>query len=357
MLKRGLRFLVGALFLISGFVKGIDIRGFSFKLEEYFSAQVFNLPFLETWVIPLAIIVVELEILFGLLLMLNIAVRKTLYSLIALCVFFAFLTFYSAYYNVVTDCGCFGDAFKFTPWQSFGKDVILLVLLLFLLVLYKDAKPPKMSRQRYSFLAVGILFSVWVMAHGIRHEPIIDFRDYKVGTDIQQEKHKIAENPSEYKTFYTLENSQTHQVLKVSQDDYINKNYWKDSQWRILESLTTTELVKQGYTSEIIKFKIENAEGADLTEKLLSLPKVVLVCSYAPHDLEPHLREAIEKKVSKLRNTTVYGVSTVSDTFKTIPNALMDGTAIKTIARSNPFIITLEYGKVVEKQAVKDYLE
>ena len=118
-MKDALRIIVGVIFIISGFVKTIDARGFSFKLEEYFSPSVFNLSLLETYALPLAIFVAIFEILLGLALVIKLCLKKSLALLIALCVFFAFLTFYSAYFDKVTDCGCFGDAIKFTPWQSF----------------------------------------------------------------------------------------------------------------------------------------------------------------------------------------------------------------------------------------------
>ena len=137
-MKAVLRYIVALIFIASGFVKAVDLKGFSFKLEEYFSTIVFDLPFLEKYALAFSIIVVVLELILGFMLLMKIKLKQTLYALIALCVFFGFLTFYSAYYNVVTDCGCFGDALKFTPWQSFWKDITLLFLLLILAVLYRN---------------------------------------------------------------------------------------------------------------------------------------------------------------------------------------------------------------------------
>jgi uncharacterized membrane protein YphA (DoxX/SURF4 family) len=83
--------------------------------------------FLENYALELAVFVVALELILGLMLLMKVKLKTTLSALIALCIFFAFLTFYSAYFNKVTDCGCFGDAIKFTPWQSFWKDIALLL--------------------------------------------------------------------------------------------------------------------------------------------------------------------------------------------------------------------------------------
>ena len=94
------RIFVGILFIISGFIKLNDPLGFSYKLQEY--------------------------------LLIGYKPKFTVWSLLLMIVFFTFLTFYSAYFDKVKDCGCFGDALKLTPWESFTKDVVLLVFVLIL---------------------------------------------------------------------------------------------------------------------------------------------------------------------------------------------------------------------------------
>ena len=128
------RIIVGVLFIVSGFVKLNDPMGFSFKLQEYFSPGVLNLEFLSPFALGLAILLVIIEVIVGISLLIGYMRTLTLTLLTGMIVFFTFLTFYSAYFNKVTDCGCFGDAIPLTPWQSFTKDVILLVLILFLII-------------------------------------------------------------------------------------------------------------------------------------------------------------------------------------------------------------------------------
>ncbi|NND88278.1 MAG: DoxX family protein, partial [Flavobacteriaceae bacterium] len=115
------RIFVGILFLISGLIKLNDPVGFSFKLKDYFAADVLNLEFLVPYALVIAIFVVIYEVLLGIMIIIGYAKKFTLWSLLLMIVFFTFLTFYSAYFNKVTDCGCFGDALKLTPWQSFYK--------------------------------------------------------------------------------------------------------------------------------------------------------------------------------------------------------------------------------------------
>ena len=364
MIKGLLRFIIAIIFILSGFVKAVDLVGFSFKMEEYFSPSVFNMPFLEKFALLFSIIVVVLELFLGFLLLLKLKLKFSISALIALCVFFGFLTFYSAYFNVVTDCGCFGDAIKFTPWQSFIKDVVLLFGLIILYFLYrKEFKKEHSSSgnnkpQAFALIVLSIIMVV-IMALGIINEPIIDFRDYKIGTDLKAEKEKINKNPSQYKTFYSLKNSKTNEVIKVNQDDYINETkYWEDgSPWKIEEGKNESQLVKEGYKSEIVKFKIEDPTGNDLTDQVINAPKAILVFSYHPKDVSTELIEKIEAKVNTQKGAVIFGVSTDPNTFKTITNTMMDGTAIKTIARSNPFVLTLENGKIVDKQPAKNYIK
>lgn len=368
MLKGLLRFIIAVIFILSGFVKAVDLVGFSFKMEEYFAPPVFNMPFLEKFALLFSIIVVVLELFLGFMLLLKLKLKFTLSLLIALCIFFGFLTFYSAYFNVVTDCGCFGDAIKFTPWQSFLKDVVLLIGLIILFVLYRKdfrkkdeygvTKKETSNTFKYILLTVFSLGMIYVMAQGIMHEPIIDFRDYKIGTDIKGEKGKIGKNPSEYKTFYSLKNQKTGAVIKVNQDDYIKKTeYWAEgSPWKIEEGKNESVMIKEGYKSEIVKFKIEDPTGMEVTNDIINAPKAVLVFSYHPKDVPADLLQKVEAKVNTQKGALIYGISTYPNTFKTIKNAMMDGTAIKTIARSNPFVLILENGKIIDKQPAKDYI-
>jgi hypothetical protein len=112
-------------------------------------------------------------------------------------------------------------------------------------------------------------------------------------------------------------------------------------------------LVKQGYKSAIDKFKLEDSNGNDVTDQILHLPKVYLVFSYKPKEIS---KEDFIKYESYIKaNKNAFGVTTEKGIFKTIPNLTMDGTAIKTIARSNPFVLVIVNGKIVNKENIEDY--
>ena len=132
-IKEFARYVAGALFIFSGIIKVNDPVGTAIKLEEYFQVFASDIaPFFE-WFVPaalvLSVVLSVLEVVLGTALVIGYRMKLTAWILLAIIVFFTFLTFYSAYFNKVTDCGCFGDAIKLTPWQSFYKDIILLILI------------------------------------------------------------------------------------------------------------------------------------------------------------------------------------------------------------------------------------
>ena len=132
-LDKIVRWFVGLLFIFSGLVKLNDPMGTAIKMEEYFEVFSSDIWSVFHYFVPYAmhfgLLVVILEVLLGVALLINYRMKLTSWVLLLLIVFFTFLTFYSAYFNKVTDCGCFGDAIPLTPWQSFGKDIVLLIFL------------------------------------------------------------------------------------------------------------------------------------------------------------------------------------------------------------------------------------
>ncbi len=184
------RLLVGLLFIVSGLIKCNDITGFSYKLVEYFNVfeDHFGLPaapFVATAVFQAGFIAV-IETVMGLFLLLGILARPTAHALLYLIVFFTFLTGYSWLTNSVTDCGCFGDALKLTPFQSFVKDLILLVFI-GLIFRYRGAIRPLLPPQP-SLVAgsAGALLFLGYTLYCWHYEPVIDFRPACVGCDLHR---------------------------------------------------------------------------------------------------------------------------------------------------------------------------
>ncbi|MGV3641614.1 MAG: MauE/DoxX family redox-associated membrane protein, partial [Adhaeribacter sp.] len=202
--------LVGGLFIFSGLIKINDPVGTAIKLEEYFEvfATDFSTMFLalEPYALYLSIVLSALEIILGVALLLRWRLQTVLLSLLAMIVFFTFLTFYSAYFNKVTDCGCFGDAIKLTPWESFTKDVVLLVMILVLLFTRRLLPAPPSGRWAAVAMAATTVASLGLGIYAYLHEPFVDFRAYKVGNDLPRLMKPSA--PLRYK--YIMEKNGQH---------------------------------------------------------------------------------------------------------------------------------------------------
>lgn len=353
------RIIVGALFIFSGLIKLNDPVGFSFKLEEYFAENVLNFPSLIPYALMIAIVVVIFEVVLGVMLLIGFKTKFTVWSLLLMIVFFTFLTFYSAYFNKVTDCGCFGDAIKLTPWESFTKDVILLVLIVILMINMKYIKPLFNSNAQNAIIFMAYTLCLFMAYAVLMHLPFKDFRAYKVGTNIM-EGMSIPEDAEksvyEMVFIYKINGVDT----EISYDDVMAGNVPEDAEFVDRKD----KLIKQGYVPPIHDFTME-LDGSDYTEDLMQEPKLIIFTAF-------NLDKADEKGLQKLedfhqkavaKGYVVVGLtSSDKNTIEKIKTQhghtfdfyFCDATTIKTIERANPSIIVLEKGTIVEKRHHND---
>lgn len=344
-----IRFLTGALFIFSGFIKANDPMGFGYKLEEYFG--VFGITWLNPAATFLAALICVIEMGLGLALLIGWRRMFTLWLLLAMIVFFTFLTFYSAWFNVVTDCGCFGDFLHLTPWQSFSKDIVLLALISWLFIwrnqLQSFWSSDVRNRLMIAFVAASGLFSAYTWAF----LPMIDFRPYAIGKNIQ-EGMKIPEGApiDEYNdTWYYKVNGET-------------KTYTTDeAPWDLPGAEFVdrkTVLVKKGYTPPVHDFTITDLDGNDYTEDFLIAPATLFIVAYdfkkSRNDAWAEISSIIKwAEVNQLRVAflTASTNEQVAE-FKAAREAdwpiyITDGTTLKTMVRSNPGLMALKSGTVV----------
>ncbi|RZT00014.1 BT_3928 family protein [Aquimarina brevivitae] len=346
------RIFVAILFIFSGFVKLNDPLGFSYKLQEYFSEGVLNLEFLIPFSLLLAIFLVIFEIVLGVTLLLGYLQKFTLWSLLLMIVFFTFLTFYSAYFNKVTDCGCFGDALPLTPWESFTKDVILLVLILILFAGRKYITPIKpVAIHKY---VVFVVFSACLVFgyYVLMHLPAIDFRAYKIGANIEKGM-EVPPNAPEAVFEYSWK-------FKVNGEEKIvtTNGSYPDVDGEFIGVETTT--IKEGYVPPIHDFSITSLDGQDYTDEFLAQKNVILVIMYNLVKSEAEGLRAIKEPIDRAMELgyTVIGLTAsseedikeVKDTFNlNFDFYTTDETALKTVIRSNPGIVQLKEGTIVDK--------
>lgn len=338
------RVLVGVLFIISGGIKINDPIGTSIKFHEYF--EVFSndiSPLFEIFVpiaLLLAVLMSVMEVAIGFALLVNWKMKITSWLLLGLMIFFTFLTFYSAYFNKVTDCGCFGDALKLTPWQSFSKDIILLILIAPIFALRKESEGRMKRANANLVVALSTLLSLVIAIMAISYLPFKDFRAYKIGTHIPTAM--LPSEPLQYN--YVMEKN-------GKQEDFTN--YPTDTSYKFVKM----EVMNPEAQPKITDFAIWGDDG-DYTEKV-SQGKKLLIIMYDVSKTKKKF-ENINKLVKECEKNGIEPWVLTASSAKEIeelrhevqlatPYYYADGTVLKTMIRSNPGIMFLDEGTVKGK--------
>jgi hypothetical protein len=351
------RIFAGLVFVFSGFVKAVDPSGSAIKFREYFEA--FHMDFLAGLAMPLAILLSGAELMIGLNLLGRVRMKFTAWLLLIFMAFFTVLTFILAIANPVSDCGCFGDALKLTNWQTFGKNVILFVPTLVVFVNRKRFTPVASCLSEWVLASLNLIIAVGISVFCILHQPLLDFRPYRVGTWIPGQMTVPEGAPVDvYETVLVYEKGGNRQ-------EFTDKNFpWQDTTWKWVE--TRQKLLKKGYTPPIHDFSITNSEGTDITDTVLSDQGYVFLI------ISPNLTRASMTGFESLKpmalrarelGFTVYGLTASSGdqvaafrqrTGTPYPFCTADETTLKTIIRANPGVLLLHEGTVIGKWNYRD---
>jgi len=338
------QYTLGIILIISGMIKLNDPLGFAYKLEEYYSADVLDIPSLIKYAGINGFIVSLIEVILGAGIIVGRYIKQTLILSILMFVFFGFLTFYSAYFNKVTDCGCFGDAIHFTPWQSFTKDMFLMLLTI---VLWFKRNEIKQTKHALLFQSSIMVIGSAIAIYSIINIPIIDFRPYKIGTDIT----KAMSTPKDAKKDIYTEKW----FYKVN--DIVKEYTTEEKPWEIKGAEFVnreTELVSKGYTPPIHDFELIK-DNEDYTKEILTREHVLCIISLDLNLNDENITK-LKSIISKEKNAIIISPSP-SNVIKEFRARIgtevdiysIDDTTCKTIIRTNPGIIRLKKGVIVEK--------
>jgi uncharacterized membrane protein YphA (DoxX/SURF4 family) len=361
------RVFVGGLFIFSGFIKANDPLGFSYKLKEYF--EVFTadsgLSLFESLAhiaLPLAILLCVSEIALGFMLLIGYKKDLTLGLLFAQIVFFTFLTFYSACYNKVTTCGCFGDFLVLKPWESFWKDIILLIAITLLISGKDNIKELFSSFITVSFTILAVALSIAFPIYTYRNLPVFDFRAYKIGDNIKDNmKPGEGYQPAVYESMLEYKNLKTGEIKEFTQKEYMASKIWEDTLTWAWHN-TNNKLIHDAINPpKIVDFSITNLDGEPITDSILNNPnyQFLLVC----YDLnETEDDETLHAKINDLYKlaaadkVSILGLTASDakqiDDYKHKHQALYDfassdGVVLKTIIRANPGLVLIKNGTVI----------
>lgn len=355
------RTLLALTFLFSGFVKAVDPLGTVYKIQDYLHegfGGVFQ------WAIPAAgvaaVCLITLEWLLGISMLLNVRTQWTSWITLLFYCIMTPLTLYIAIANPVSDCGCFGDALVITNWQTFWKNIILLLLSI-CFVICRKAIPELFSWWMEIIIALAALGSVaGIMGYSYTHLPQIDFRPYKVGNHIPT----LMEIPED------AEVDQYEITLIYAKDGkeqtFTLENYPKgDPEWTFVDQKSV--LIKKGYVPPIHDFEIETLEGDYITQDILeSEEPVTLVVMY---DLSKTDTTQLEKLMYMIHEyPRVYFLTASGEeeifafaeelgwdeetTYSTF--CFTDPITLKTIVRANPGVIVVQNGTIIDKYNLKN---
>ena len=336
------RISVGILFVISGLIKLNDPVGTQIKMDEYFEVFAQDLPILAPlftatlpYMLIISVVMCVAEVVLGVALLASFRPKLTTWLLLLLVSFFTFLTFYSAYLDRVTDCGCFGEALKLKPWTSFTKDVILMVLILYII----GHRNRMTSRKTGWLVFVALVLSIGLGVYAIQYLPPWDMLPYAVGKSIPTQM-KPSE-PLRYEYVMT-KNSKTERF----------SNYPTDTTYKFKEMALLNESAKP----KITDYRVWNDDEGDFTQQTFEGNKLFVIVKDVKH-VDAGTIPAIRALVNGLKGTAVTPILLTSasdeaiNAFKkefllVLPTYKGDATVLKTIMRTDPGTWLLSNGIV-----------
>ena len=350
-----IRLLLAAVFIFSGFVKAIDPLGGSYKINDYLLAfggfwlnfQAFSL----VWAILLA----GFELVLGLCLLARVRIRKTAFFALLFMSVMTPLTLYIALTNPVTDCGCFGEALIISNQATFVKNLVLLAMSIALFIYAKRMHPFLLPKVEWGLVGVFVLLSLLLSLLCYAYLPLIDFLPYHKGVDIP-EAMRIPEGAprDEYRTTFIYEKDGLQQEFSL-------ENYpQNDSTWVFVDQKNV--LLSKGYVPPIGHLVLSNSSSDDITEELLHHPgRVYWLVMYdldktsgkGARRAEKIYRKALAEG-SRFYALTASSADEVANFVKehdlSYPFLYSDPTTLKAMIRSNPGLLILEQGRIVDKK-------
>jgi uncharacterized membrane protein YphA (DoxX/SURF4 family) len=347
------RILVGIVFIFSGFVKGIDPLGFSYRLEDYF--QAFGMPWAVQFALYLSIFLITLEFLVGVSLLFNLWIRGSAWVLLGMMIFFTCLTFFDAFYNLVPDCGCFGDAIKLTNIQTFLKNIILMVFVIPVFAGRNKIKSWAPVLAQKIFLLVFMVLFMGTSVYCFRHLPLIDFMGWKVGN-------KVSAATTPLKFYITYRNKATGE-----EKEYLSPNYpWNDSVWMSQWTFKSQRTEDPG-KGQAMTLRVEDERGSDVTASIVENPDFQFIL--VAYDLSKTDTAAFHRILPLYKRALADGYSFICLTsslkeeirrFRIANGAAFsfynaDDVVLKTMVRSNPGLILIRDGVVLAKWPFRNF--
>ena len=350
------RWAVGLVFLFSSFVKGVDPMGTTFKIQEYMTAwNIGGLTF--EWALPLAgmmsVTMICAEFVVGILLITNAYRRLSAWLLVLMMAFFTVTTLVDAVTNKVTDCGCFGDAVKLTNWQTFWKNIALDVPTIWIF-LTRNLRYRRRFERDGIILLVSIAAMVVFEMYNIKHEPVIDFRPWKVGNKMMDTD--STEGMQSYVTYRNTATGETEEFESAQLMQRMADPEWAATwEWESSRVVDPREIAAPG-------FAMLDLEGEDhATDLLPAEDGLLIVTVHHLDDVDENGVRTIRAAQRTAEDNALKIVMLTAALPEEVPTWLADhnisgldylfadATAIETMMRGNPGLMYIKDATVISK--------
>jgi len=301
-----MRVLLGLVFMFSGIVKAIDPTGTQIKFSDYIAGMGLGLDVPTATLLVLACLLAGFEILLGSYLVMGAFRRGTALTVLVLMCILTPFTLYVALTDSVHDCGCFGDALVLTNWQTFAKNVVLLALAVFVFVKRESGIRFVGTRYQWIVTVAMVLVSVRFMFDNVNMLPAVDFRPYRIGTDIR--KQVLESGNPEFEDFFLMDSN--------------------------LDDVTQSVLSRPGYTFLIVSPHLEEADCGDI-DRLDDIADYCGQYGYGLYCITASGREEIDSWKDYMAAKYTF--------------LSCDEIPLKTMIRSNPGLVLLKDGVVSGK--------
>lgn len=344
----GLRWLLGGVFIFSGLVKCVDPVGTSVFVDKYLAT--YSLEALLPMSLAIAVSLAVVEVTMGMLLVIGVLKRYVALAATIFLLLFTAVTLLNATLLPIGDCGCFGDAVKLTPWQTFLKNLVLLPMAV---VVWRNSVVAKPKWRRVAIvMAVVVAIPLAINLYSLRYLPIVDFMPYKLGVDLRTAVANERELEG-VRSILLFENTATGEVVEFPAED---ASCWADPNLEYLDARTES-IVNEA--SKFADFRVYSRDGEDVTLAMLNKSgRVAWLCindsnaltglrlQYAERLLEAYPPQAV---VVLTTSSTAYISKFLKSEVYTI-----DAMTLRSMMRADVGVVVINDGVIEFKADIRD---
>jgi len=353
------RIVLGLVFIFSGFVKAVDPLGSMYKFDDYFMA------FGMDWLMPASLIMGFFlfcsEFIIGFCFLFNVKMKFFSWIMILYMTFFTILTIILAVKNPVSDCGCFGDAIILTNWETFYKNVGLLIFALIVFWGRNTIKNRFPNVTQYGIMFIGFAIILWISVYCYRHLPLMDFMPWKVGNRISE---KVVDTPEIADIYLVYKHKETGEIKKWTSKTLPYKDTAYFKQFEFVDQEKT--VIQEFKPAPIHDFMVDDVNKVNHNADIIGNPNYqFLLISHDLSKAEKSVFPVLNVFFEQCTKDSIAFAALCGSDFETIKNFrneikaayefyTVDETALKSVVRSNPGLVLLKNGLVLEKWAWRD---